>query len=720
MLKFFGQLKSMSLPAMPKARSVFIYCVLFLLLSTWLVAEQDSLPDPWALKRDWWKSLAEPSDPGPEARWKAFLKILNDFSKSVPDSEQELASTALKKISESAQHFLALRESKGWLVEQAPTLKASYSIEELLEIAEQVKLDGIDLAAAQAREDRLAAVIKDALGREDQLYQEYTETTPQSLQRVLTSLSFMAAVSSRAVLEEKLRLAREKKKGVETRSQWYNTILTEAPERLSPKSLDPKVIDQSIVEASKRVQHFTRELLQIEAELVPNGQSERIRDHSLGALVKLVSYTKDQVRIIIGHAKKNIIRLDEEKASHRDARTVVNTAKRWLLEVDNLQGRVRDWRDYVHRERDEAQRLLPLGETLDQKLYSEYVAFQREAQGAVSELDALELELFQAKVLARFVLKEATERLHWFRGLWQRTYLALESLGLGVSQRLLYPIFRINEQPVSLFSFGKALIILLLAYGCSKLFQHTLSEFSRSKQHISNASVYTLNRVFHYAFLSVGFVWALSSIGIDFSNLLIIAGALSVGIGFGLQGIVNNFLGGLIVLFDRKLRVGDLIELAGGQMGTISEVNVQNTLIRTLSGQDVLIPNSQMISQQLSNWTLRDHFVRLHLPFGVSYDSDKERVAEVVEKAALNLEETLTDHRKYPGPKVWLVRFGSSSLDFELVVWVDLRRSKQRKCSLKAAYNWEIETALKEACIEIPFPQCDVHLKSNMSGAAES
>ncbi len=196
---------------------------------------------------------------------------------------------------------------------------------------------------------------------------------------------------------------------------------------------------------------------------------------------------------------------------------------------------------------------------------------------------------------------------------------------------------------------------------------------------------------------------AVSYIGLDITNLAIVAGALSVGIGFGLQSIVNNFVSGLILLVERPIKVGDLIE-ASGQRGHVRRISVRSTEIETFDRASVIVPNSELISSSVINLTHQNALGRLLIPIGVSYDSDPEQVRAILERVAKNCDLILP----YPEPSVSFDEFGASSLDFSLRAYVsDVNKSLSAKTELRT----QIFNAFKAAGIEIPFPQQDVHLR---------
>jgi potassium efflux system protein len=196
--------------------------------------------------------------------------------------------------------------------------------------------------------------------------------------------------------------------------------------------------------------------------------------------------------------------------------------------------------------------------------------------------------------------------------------------------------------------------------------------------------------------------------GISFAGLAIVAGALSVGIGFGLQNIVNNFLSGLILLFERPIKSGDFVTV-GGVEGTVKQINIRSTEIETLERQNVIVPNSELISQQVTNWVLHDPHGRLQIQVGVAYGSDTEKVKQVLQKVAEDNPHVLNDGVSSPKPKVLFMGFGDSSLDFELRIWI---RQIRRRFDVTSDINFGIDKAFRENGIEIPFPQRDLHVRS--------
>jgi small-conductance mechanosensitive channel len=225
----------------------------------------------------------------------------------------------------------------------------------------------------------------------------------------------------------------------------------------------------------------------------------------------------------------------------------------------------------------------------------------------------------------------------------------------------------------------------------------------------SAPAIYTWSRVLRYSVWIVGTLVGLNYIGLDLTNFALFGGAIGVGIGFGLQNIFSNFISGIIILLERTLKVGDFVDLQSGVQGNVREIGLRYTRVTTPDDVDVIVPNSEFINGRVTNWTLENRERRVHIPFGVAYGSDKQRV----KAAALRAAKTVGDTGVQSGrePDVWLVGFGDSSLNFELVVWVGPERVA-RPGFTQAQYLWTIEDELRAEGIEIPFPQRDLHVRS--------
>ena len=282
---------------------------------------------------------------------------------------------------------------------------------------------------------------------------------------------------------------------------------------------------------------------------------------------------------------------------------------------------------------------------------------------------------------------------------------------VGMARGLDLTVLRLGGYRMNLATLLAVLVVLaltgILSRGVQRGIRKTLGRYD---DRVSAASQYTITRVASYGVLLAGGLTALNVAGISMSRLLVLMGGLGVGLGFGLQQIFNNFMSGLILLFERSLKVGDYVELASGVKGTVQEIRIRFTRVTTNEDVDVLVPNSEFISGRVVNWTLHDDLCRLAVPFGVAYGSDKEEVRRAALKAAASVPLTLPQEGNRV-PQVLLTGFGDSSLNFQLLVWVKPEGTRN-PLNARGAYCWALETALGEAGIELPWPQRDLRVRS--------
>ncbi len=262
-------------------------------------------------------------------------------------------------------------------------------------------------------------------------------------------------------------------------------------------------------------------------------------------------------------------------------------------------------------------------------------------------------------------------------------------------------------------TFGTIIIVATILYGSfsvSWVVQGVLLDQVFPKRRVQIGVQLALSRLVHYALVLVGFLFALGTLGVNFRNITIIGGALGVGIGFGLQGIVNNFVSGLILLFERPIKVGDWVQL-NDQWGEIARIGLRATVVRTFDRSEIVVPNADLVSNQVTNWTLTDRYMRIRFNVGVAYGSDVPLVMQTLKECALDNPMVVSN----PAPQIIFMAFGESSLDFELRIWIN---EIDNMIAVRSELNQEIDRRFRESGIEIAFPQRDLHLRSVDESAA--
>jgi small-conductance mechanosensitive channel len=282
--------------------------------------------------------------------------------------------------------------------------------------------------------------------------------------------------------------------------------------------------------------------------------------------------------------------------------------------------------------------------------------------------------------------------------------MSLKEIEVFAGHLLHYKLFEINRTPVTLSSIVMFIVVITTFYFISRLIQNLLRNKVLTHFRIDKGTQFTMSRISHYLVMIIGLIVAFQFIGIDLSGLAVIVGLLSVGIGFGLQNITSNFIAGVILLFERPIKIGDRVTV-GHTEGDIIAINMRSTTIRSLNNIAIIVPNSEFISTQVINWSYGDPKVRLVVQVGVSYNSDLDLVVRALREVADESPHVL----KTPESDVLLSGFGDSAWNMELRVWLP---DPYRYYSIRSEMNCAIVRKFRERGIEIPFPQRDLNVRS--------
>ena len=253
-------------------------------------------------------------------------------------------------------------------------------------------------------------------------------------------------------------------------------------------------------------------------------------------------------------------------------------------------------------------------------------------------------------------------------------------------------------------------LILIVGYGISSGIRFLLREELLSHFHLSRGLPELISSMVHYLLLLLVFFFAINAGNVELNKFTVLTGALGVGVGFGLQNIVNNFISGLILQFERPIHVGDVLDI-DGTTGKVTRIGIRSSTVKTFQGAEVIIPNGNFISGKVINWTLSESLRRVELPVGVAYGTDPKVVSKILDQAANAHESVLTS----PPPAVYFKEFADSSLNFELQFWV---MQESNGVKVKSEVALVVMELLDQAGIEIPFPQRDLRLRSVDSAAA--
>ena len=274
-----------------------------------------------------------------------------------------------------------------------------------------------------------------------------------------------------------------------------------------------------------------------------------------------------------------------------------------------------------------------------------------------------------------------------------------------VSEALAYPI-GFQRVHITLGTVLSFLLILFAGYAIANVITFVLRKFLLSRFPLQRGLPFAVSKVTYYVLLVLFFLAALTNAGFELNKFTVVTGALGVGVGFGLQNIVNNFVSGLILLFERPIRVGDTIEISG-LVGRVRRIGARSSTIHTFQDAEVIVPNSDLVVKEVINWTLSSLRRRVDISLGVAYGTDPERVISLLLELAVGHPAVINS----PKPEAYFLGFGDSALNFEVRFWT----YQEDWFQLKSDVAVRLLKALREANIEVPFPQRDLHIRNTTS-----
>ncbi len=328
--------------------------------------------------------------------------------------------------------------------------------------------------------------------------------------------------------------------------------------------------------------------------------------------------------------------------------------------------------------------------------------------------------LLTAGLITARALQSGIVRRFFSRFKIDNNFIAIVTTILSLSALVFFTVSAINAAgvplpwnaplpglPLSLIQIFLLIALLIVVFWISSRTKRFLLNRFLVHSGLDRALQYAISQIVSNVVLVVGILIVLENTGIHLGALTVFAGAVGVGVGFGLQNIASNFISGLVILAERPITLGDRVEVAG-ITGQVQQIRARSTVIRTNDNITMIVPNTKFIDSPVTNWTYGDPRVRFRIPVGVAYGSDIGKVREALLAAGRENPQTLKD----PAPSVFLNKFGDNSIDFELVVWSS--EMSYRPSRYRSDLNFAIEEKFRQAGIEIAFPQRDLHIRSGV------
>ena len=677
--------------------------------ATWQPADLASLPT------DWWQRLDNAQSGSPEERFEQFQAGLREAVGRL-DGEQLVAGQTLLQAIRTQFELLLLARAEPEAESFSPVpVRDDYTLNQFLTLRHEADDLENRLRVPQLRIKELAHQAELVQSRRDSLLLQYQAADANTPERLLLGLRLIEArlvgeltnAESRQ-LERRIEQNRAQQERVAERLDYARDHLVADPAAAAglPSALEA---------AAERSQELTDTLASVQRQLLDALSTPDARPSLL--LLRKQQLTRASVEQT--HARLEVLKLQAERIWHRQQLADGVSTEIDETRLEEAQAFIADTRGQVETwtAASRATLLSPSpNDTLNAVKNTELALSA--AQETLTLLDDVGRTIEDLNVLSDLITAQQIGMQHGLRGVGTRLRLLAEGAGETLSDYFGITLFHIGDVPVTIGSILTMLLILVFGWAVSWFIRHLVERLKSRRQFASSPVVYTLSRLLHYIIIFIAVLAAFGSIGLDFSNFALIAGALSVGIGFGLQSVVNNFVSGLILLFEGSLRVGDYIELDTGLRGVVKEINTRATVVRTNDSVDVVVPNSQFVTNQLTNWTLREPLARFRIEFGVAYGSNKDAVRAAALEAAKRVDYIVHNMPSRP-VEVWLTNYGDSALVFQLLAWVS-KAGVRRPERVRSAVLWELETQLREHGIEIPFPQRDLHLRSGFMQDPES
>lgn len=668
------------------------------------------IPSPNTLSVKWWQEAIKNSPP--EQPYQQLDLLADSLQVYAEVENYQLSNAATQSISQFKNNLAQLQKLASTDVSLDPVAyekQASYSLQEIYDFKQQIR--EIEKSQTQ-RQDDIDSLRNDARFQYqaiDDLIIKHRNLPPESLARLETGLLWIEARSWMALYEKQADILVDRQSLIGKQLLDLQNHLADAVQLIEPdverlddleKSLT--VVAEKISAVNAKVQAANLNITGSEEDTVVGGFLMDIKKLELANhMLELNELKLHQIKL---KAHIDWIKSGQPKMQLDDAQILEHVNNASQIKSTTEANQVK-WQAL-------AQDILispALNPELSEVKQAKVTALKRTrlAQELLLGLNELSWQLEQVNFIEGLLTKQVIDSKSGLNRLWAQVKSYGITAWVGFEKMANKTLFKINETPITLMPLLRLIIIVLIGYLVSKFVRYIIRRVEARRKVDKSSVFFILDKLIHYLIIFVATIAGFTTLGIDFTNLTLIAGALSVGIGFGLQNIVSNFVSGLTIMFERSLKVGDYIEMEDGYTGSVMEINARSTRINTNDNIDVVIPNSDLVTNKIINWTLRDSIKRVKIPFGVAYGTDKDLVKTAAIEAAENVTYTLTN-MKGKEPEVWMTGFGDNSLDFVLLVWVS-KYGVRRPNRIKASFLWELDSAFNKHGIEVPFPQRVVH-----------
>ena len=669
-------------------------------------------PEIVALPSDWWPKFITENSQVLRIRADLLIASVDNYMSGLDADNLVAAQAEINTLSTNLDTALTLQGVPLVLELDALPILDNYSLQQLIDLRKLWRDTDSKLRILRLEQQQLKRQITLLMQRRDLNLTEYTDSNPSSPARVMAGLNRVNLYLEIYTMNKGIEIKASQDAQLEGYLEDISQKTAYASKHLLADDMNFATLDSTIQRLSATVTKSSSKKAAVQRQLLTAISKDALDTYTiLNLKQQLTEASSEELLARLGmeleYAKRDWLLLKSGATTSVNDLHKDGPASRALLLEATQQSAL--WSNASQNT------LITSKPEKDRKARKAFDTAQAVAYRTLSLVTEINATMDNLSLIQEQIINESLKLTRGFGGGWFRIQLYIQSIASKSKALLSFSLFHLGEKPVTPGGIVKALIIFFLFWAASWLIRYFLERIER-RQKFHQGSFYAGGRVLHYIILTVAGFVALGSIGLDFSSFALVAGALSVGIGFGLQSVVLNFVSGLILLFEGSIRVGDYVELDSNDaefkmMGAVKEIRSRATLINTNDNVDVIVPNSELVGNRMINWTLRESVARMRIPFSVAYGSDKDMVSKAVLEAAAE-GELCIHHTAGRNPVVRMISFGDNGLKFELRVWVN-RAGVRRPIFVRSSILWAMDTKFREYNIEVPFPQRDLHLKED-------
>lgn len=666
--------------------------------------EEASPPNPADLKITWW-DYYDVSDKTLTERRTATELYFSQIKNGLSEEDLERAQPLFDQILIRLQTLIDLKSQPAKIPTSPPLKKKSYTYPEWLALGQRLLESERELEYLALNLNLVESSYKSGSKYIDTLFAAYLKSSKTGSSKLLDGLVIMQGRISLAV--EKIQVA-NLKVVIEEKMEMLVQLREEAErsyKRVDFKTVSLEEINQQLSAEKEREAQAYNRFIQVYENVprtIPNIASLEEEIVSQNFINAKLDYEIDRIRVINLEIQKIIVGFmkKEEKISHKVLRE----------KLEQWEGEIQEFRREIPNSESTSEFVLQQSlRSLSFQGESQQEAFSRQSlqlsQEAILKIQQLNNVLFIHDFFIGQVLRmkgdmifgPADHAVAW----WENSVGFFKAHAQWFNRSL----FKIGDFPVTPSTIIKFVVILVLSFFLARLARTLVNHLGKKQKRVEAASVYILSRLSYYFVVILGLLIAGRAIGLDLTIFAYLAGAIALWIGFSLQSIFHNFISGIIVLLTRSVSINDFLELDSGELGSVVEINLRTTVLKGLDGRHLIIPNADLVNKKFYNHTYTTYLRRLHIPFRISLDENKEVVSKIIQEAAKKVPMT----SEYREPELWVMGYGDHYRQVELVVWVNgLIAGKLG--SWFADYYWAIDDALKANNIHIPIPQRDIRV----------